>query len=242
MTTQTRRSGFTIIEVMLFLAITGALSVAILVGSGAALGQQRYRDSVNSFKGLIQEQYGQIANVVNSEAKKPNCIRNGGNLVFDADSQRDRGTSECLVIGRFLLVNGEQVSTYNVIGQPGNTEGSGDDTTVLGGYAISLQSPEVHEVSWRARIVEPKSDNESLTSVLIVRSPVSGSMLTYVQDGDQTANVKGMIQDTNMVEKVFCVDSMGGSAMGSRLAVRINAKAANQSAIEIPLEEESVCD
>ena len=165
MTTKTRRSGFTIIEVMLFLAITGALSVAILVGSGAALGQQRYRDSVNSFKGLIQEQYGQIANVVNSETEKPNCVRSGGNLSFDVDNQRARGTSECLVIGRFLLVNGEEVSTYNVIGQPGAGDDTGDDTAILGGYALSLQSPEVHEVSWGARIVEPQSDNESLTSV-----------------------------------------------------------------------------
>ena len=105
-----------------------------------------------------------------------------------------------------------------------------------------MQSPETHEVSWGARIVEPQSDDESLTSVLIVKSPVSGTKLTYVQDGDHTAAVGEMIEDANMIEKTFCVDSRGGSAMTNRLAVRISAKAANQSAIEIPLEEESVCD
>ena len=97
-------------------------------------------------------------------------------------------------------------------------------------------------MSWGARIVEPQSDDESLTSVLIVKSPVSGTMLTYVQDGDHTAAVGEMIEDANMIEKTFCVDSRGGSAMTNRLAVRISAKAANQSTIEIPLEEESVCD
>ena len=48
------QNGFTIIEVMLFLAITGMLAAAILVGSGVAIGQQRYRDSQGRY-GLIDE-------------------------------------------------------------------------------------------------------------------------------------------------------------------------------------------
>jgi type II secretory pathway pseudopilin PulG len=242
MRTQIHSGGFTIIEVMLFLAITGALTVGILVGSGAAIGQQRYRDSVNSFKGLIQEQYSQIANVVNSEAEKPVCTRTGNNLAFNSEISQARGTSECLIVGRFILINATEVTVYNVVGQPGAGTPSGGDTAVLGEYALDIQSPEVHEVSWRARIVEPKSTNDSLSSILIVRSPVSGAVLTYVQDGDHTATISEMISNTNMVEKNFCVDSGGGSAMANRLAVRINAMAANQSAVEIPLEEDGVCD
>ena len=34
-------TGFTVIEVMLFLAVTGLLAIGILVGSGVAIGQQR---------------------------------------------------------------------------------------------------------------------------------------------------------------------------------------------------------
>src|SRR5690606_34898808 len=112
------RSGFTIIEVMLFLAITGALAVSILVGSGAAIGQQRYNDSVNSFKGLIQDQYSQITNVINGEAKNPACSFSEGALTIsdDKNAEEFRGTSECLVLGRFLLVEPEQVTAYDVIG------------------------------------------------------------------------------------------------------------------------------
>ena len=50
-------TGFTLVEAMLFLAITGLLTVGILVGSGVAISQQRYRDSVNSLKSFIQDQY-----------------------------------------------------------------------------------------------------------------------------------------------------------------------------------------
>jgi hypothetical protein len=78
-------------------------------------------------------------------------------------------------------------------------------------------------------------------SILIVRSPISGSILTYIQDGDRRSAVSGMIADSNMVQKDFCVDSDGSSAMSGLLAVRINAKAANQSAVEIPLESDNVC-
>lgn len=242
MRTQKRPGGFTIIEVMLFLAITGALSVAILVGSGMALGQSRYRDSVNSFKGLIQEQYGQIANVVNSEDQKPICIRAGDNLLFDMENDQDRGTSDCLIIGRFLLIDGDETVSYNVVGEPGASVSSGDDTAVLSEYALALQSPEVQRISWGARIVEPESGENSLTSLLIIRSQVSGTILTYVMEGDQTASPGGMIQEGAMVEKSFCVDSTGGSGTTKRMAVRINARAANQSAIEIPLENEGICD
>ena len=236
-----RKSGFTIIEVMLFLAITGALTVAILVGSGVAIGQQRYRDSVNSFKGLIQEQYSQIANVVNSDDRNALCSRSGSGLIFNDEAPQARGTSNCLIIGRFLLIDGTTTSVYNVVGEP-PLSSSGDDTTVLSQYSLALRSEETQQVSWGARIVAPGSNVDSLTSVLIVRSPVSGAVITYILDGDHRLSITEMLASDNMQQKEFCIDSDGGSAMANRLAVRINARAANQSAIEIPLESDGVCE
>ena len=66
-------SGFTIIEAMLFLAVAGALTVAVLAGSGAAINQQRYKDSVNSFKSLLQQQYSEATNVVNDRDGTQAC-------------------------------------------------------------------------------------------------------------------------------------------------------------------------
>ncbi len=240
-----KQSGFTIIEVMLFLAITGALTVGILVGSGAAIGRQRYRDSVTSFKGHIQEQYGQIANVVNGEANNFVCTQSGNTVLFEDENQQPRGTSDCLIMGRFLLIEATTITAHNLIGQPIPGAIGGDDTSTLAGYALAIQSPEIYDVSWGARIVGPQSTNDSLASVLIVRSPLSGSLLTYVQDGDYRSNIRDMLSDSNMAQKDFCVDSGGRSAIGNRMAVRINARAANQSAIEIPLdslEDSPVCD
>lgn len=255
-----KRSGFTIIEVMLFLAITGALTVAILVGSGAAIGQQRYRDSVNSFKGLIQEQYGQIANVINSEVDKPACTDATDTLSFSDKSQQYRGTSNCLIIGRFLLIQPTEVTAYNVIGLPPEfPDKNKGDSDLLKSYAVAVdttQLAETYEIGWGARIVWPKSvestegANGVTAGVLIVRSPLSGSILTYVKNlkdgmvGDDavlSALIGSMIDDTAMVQKDFCVDPDGSLSTRRRQAVRINARAANQSAIEIPLEGSNVC-
>jgi len=248
MRTQTR-SGFTIIEVMLFLAITGALTVAILVGSGAAISRQRYRDSVNTFKGLIQEQYGQIANVVNSEVENGVCGESEGSLSIDTINEggtgRPRGTSECLMIGRFLLIQSDKATAYNLIGKPPADDEGSSDSEILGAYSFATHSPEVYEMSWGAGVVEPKTKGGSTTSVLIVRSPRSGSILTYIQEGDHLSSIREMIDDENMKQKDFCVDPDPTSdrpSLRSRLAVRIKARAANQSAIEIPLESEKVCD
>lgn len=244
-------SGFTIIEVMLFLAITGALAVGVLAGAGYAIDQQRYRDSVNSFKGLVQDQYGQITNVINENTKNPHCTPSSGNpeLTFNEDQSalEHRGTSDCLVLGRFLFIDETRVTTYNVIGEPDLTAATRtNDTAMLRDFAIALRSPQEQEVSWGARLVIPKTNTPATVSMLIVRSPLSGTILTYIQNGDHRSNLRSMLSDGNMAQKDFCVDPGGMTVSRNRLAVRIAAGATNQSAVEIPLEVDSrgvpVCD
>ena len=232
---------------MLFLAITGALTIGILVGSGATIGRQRYRDSVHSFKKLIQEQYGQIANVINSEPQNPTCTPSAPTLIMDGDHRQDRGTSECLVIGRFVLVQPTEVTTYNLIGQldPAVDEATidGGDSAVLSRYFLATELPETHAVNWGARVVQPKSTDDVTFSMMVVRSPLSGAILTYVMDGDMSGSMGDMIGDEYMARKDVCLDPDGGLLVRARRqAVRIQARAANQSAIEIPPESEGVCE
>lgn len=239
MTTHAVR-GFTIIEVMLFLAVTGMLTVSILVGSGMVIAQQRYRDSVNSLKGFIQEQYSQTANVMNSDASNPVCSVQGNTLDLSGDTLQPRGTSECLLLGRYLRVEPTNVTVYDVIGQPATDEEGTDDVGALQNYTLALSDNfEMKEVAWGAMIVSPGTATGLTASVLIVRSPLSGSVVTFVGDGNQPP--AELVSSSNMVQKDFCVDSQGG-AIASRLAVRINARATSQSSIEIPLEGDNVCD
>lgn len=241
--------GFTIIEVMLFLAVSGLLAIGILVGSGMAIGQQRYRDSVNTLKSFVQEQYSQTANTENDRSGEEAC--SGAVVVQPPDnvtSPQPRGTSNCLLMGRLLTIgtDGKQLSAADVVGYRTSTSAP-TEVTDLGELqknyelGVSSVSQENREVEWGARVVKPKTAIAMPLTMLIVRSPVSGSVMTFMADGVQTdlnAMVAGGIASG---AKDMCVDPSGEVIGGSQLAVRIGAYATSQSSIEIPSESERVC-
>jgi type II secretory pathway pseudopilin PulG len=240
MTTQAAR-GFTIIEVMLFLAVTGLLTIGVLVGSSRTITQQRYRDSVSSLKSLIQEQYSQTANVVNGDVQNPVCNKRGNTLDLDPRTLRFRGTSECLILGRYLLIEPKKVTAYDVIGLPNSDNEGADDIAALRDYSLTLsENFEAEEIAWDATVVRPRTTTGMTTSVLVARSPLSGSTLTFIGDGNQLPSA--LIDIGNMVQKDLCIDSGGGAITSRRLAVRINARATSPSSVEIPLERDSICD
>ena len=55
------RRGFTIIEVMLFLALTGLLLVGILGGLGGNIARQRYNDAVQDLANILRDQYSFVS-------------------------------------------------------------------------------------------------------------------------------------------------------------------------------------
>lgn len=245
-----KTAGFTIIEVMLFLAVTGALTVGILVGSGVAIGQQRYRDSVSSLKSLLQQQYNETANVVNSRGGDESC--SNAVVVQPPDyvaTPEARGTTDCLLLGRSIAISadGISVTTANVVGyRTDSTETvpvESTDSAELKHYklAISPIDKETDTLPWGARVVQPKTKNAQPLSMLIIHSPLSGAVMTFVSttaqpDLNALANLGPNTTATNM-----CIEPSGGSFTGKQLAVRIDPYATSQSAIEVSSESEGVC-
>jgi len=240
-------TGFTIIETMLFLAVTGLLAMGILVGSGVAIGQQRYRDSVNSLKSYIQQQYSEVTNVVNDRAKTWTCDTNGNVTTGDATSSEARGTSDCMLLGRFITIDatGKALTTSNVVGVRGTgAEATSDIAEITTNYKITASPVDTStaEVSWGAQVVKQKTTTPMPLSILIIRSPLSGSVLTFTTEGVQT-NLGGMVTVANMnVKRDICVNADLGSFVGKRMEVQIGAYASSQTAIQIPSEGDSVCD
>ena len=213
------QTGFTIIEVMLFLAITGMLAAAILVGSGIAIGQQRYRDSVGSLQSYIQQQYNKVTNVTNDRDRAWTCDSNGTvTQVENASAGEPRGTTECVVLGRLVTI----ATNYK-----------------LGIAAIDQDD---QSVSWGAEVVKPLTSTPMPLSILIVRSPLSGAMMTFTKEGVQT-NLGSMIDVANVsVQRDLCINADAGSFVGKRMEIRIEPFASSQSSIQIPEESDSVCD
>jgi len=242
------QTGFTIIETMLFLAVTGMLAAAILVGSGVAIGQQRYRDSVNSLKSYVQQQYSEVTNVINSRDKAWTCDANGNVIEVDTSDGQARGTSDCVLLGRYITVDstGTKLTTSNVIGYkaPGTTSATNDILELTTNYKLTASpiDQDITDVSWGAQIVKPQTTTPMPLSMLIIRSPLSGAVMTFTAEGVQT-NLASIIVASNMSEKRdLCVNADVGSFVGRRLEVQIDAYATNQGAIQIPIESTSVCD
>jgi type II secretory pathway pseudopilin PulG len=242
------QTGFTIIETMLFLAITGMLATAILVGSGVAIGQQRYRDSVNSIKSYVQQQYSGVTNVVNDRDKAWTCDANGNVIQADALGGEARGTSDCVLLGRLITVDntGTKLTTSNVIGYKaaGTATAQSDILELTTNYKLTASpiDQDVTSVSWGAQLVKPKSTTPMPLSMLIIRSPLTGAMMTFTAEGSEQ-NIQGLITTQNMAQKRdLCVNADPGSFVGRRLEVSIDAFATSQGAVQIPAEGSSVCD
>lgn len=243
------QTGFTIIEVMLFLAITGMLAAAILVGSGVAIGQQRYRDSVNSLQAYIQQQYNKATNVTNDRGKAWTCDSNGNvSQVENASAGEARGTSDCVVMGRLVTVDatGTNLTSSVVVGYrtPGAAVQASDIAEISANYKLGVApiDKDDQSVSWGARVVKPKTTIPMPISILIVRSPLSGALLTFTKDGVQS-NPGSMVDAGNIsAQRDLCVSADAGSFVGKRMEIRIEPFASSQSGVQIPAESDSICD
>ena len=241
-------NGFTIIEVMLFLAVTGALTITILAGAGVSITQQRYRDSVNSLKSVIQDQYAEVSNVVNDRNQDWTCTTAGNVLFVEAAAGQPRGTSDCVVLGRIVTINetGTTLTSSNVIGYrtPGVAAGASDLAELDSNYAMTISpvNPETTDMSWGAQVVKAKSTNAQPLSIMIIRSPLSGALITFTAEGIQT-NPKTMLNAGNMsAVRNLCVNPDGVLIGAKRLEVRISGYATSQTGVSVPTEGESVCD
>ncbi|MDN5275309.1 MAG: hypothetical protein JWP06_1210 [Candidatus Saccharibacteria bacterium] len=242
------QTGFTIIETMLFLAVTGMLATAILVGSGVAIGQQRYRDSVNSIKSYVQQQYSDVTNVVNSRDKAWTCDANGNVIQADATGGEARGTTDCVLLGRLMTVDntGTKLTTSNVIGYKAPDAGTAvsDILELTTNYKLTASpiDQDNTDISWGAQVVKQKTTSPMPFSMLIIRSPLSGAVMTFTAEGSQI-DLSALITSANMTQKRdLCVNADAGSFVGRRLEVSIDAFATNQGAVQIPPESSSVCD
>lgn len=70
----TDKSGFTIIEVMLVLGLTGMLLIGLLGGTFASIASRRYSDSVRSFAEYLRQEY--------SEVLSPESLGSGNSLTI----------------------------------------------------------------------------------------------------------------------------------------------------------------
>lgn len=253
------KRGFTLIEVGLFLAVTGVLFVGITMGVQGSIFQQRFNDSVQSFAEFLKSAYSQTSNVEN------NGLTGGG--------QSDKAIyGKLITFGEEYNLEGKEnidktIFSYTVIGNADGDIGSGNvlkelwkleasvfaETEVDGKKTIEFASiVGQYFPRWGAGIQTTKgSPYENFKgAVLIVRHPSSGTVFTYyskdvieVNEMKKEASLlpklfdeeEKKIQDMFLIEDVdFCVNPEPElEGMVARRDVRIVMGARNASGVEV---------
>lgn len=201
--------GFTIIEVILFLAITGALFAALMVGVNVGITQQRYSDGVRSYVALLQDQYAAVLNPRNASDNRLGCAAANGTI---------KGASNCVILGRLVEADEATVTVSNVYGTEPSDDVSGlGDIVALGKYNPTIVAPtdsddqkNAHDfaetqLDWQATLKSAMSTQlgrPTHTAILILRSPSSGLVnvfTAYVSSGNTTAYASARTLIADMV-------------------------------------------
>lgn len=215
------KQGFTIIETMLVLAVTGVLIAGLLVGLGSSIGNQRYLDSVSSFKNLLQDQYAQIDNVTNDRDANWSCDSSATPVQAQNEGTAP-GQSDCVLLGRYLGIVNDRITMATVVGYPtAATSSSGTIAAIQSGYTlgISTSSIETTSLEWGSQIAWPTRgpDSQSPSSprslaILMIRSPENGTSFTFT---------------SNTVNEI---DSVTAATLSSMLVANLNANNPGQGA------------
>lgn len=202
--------GFTLIEVSLFLAVTGALFVAIIAGTQNAIWQQKYNDSVQNYANFLRSVYAQVSNPQSIGDGRTDKAIYGKLITFGQTYNLDGG----------LVANDnkeQEIFVYDVIGNA-DIEGTGSITTLFGDEdnEISLVRVEGDRVdfagfyesytpTWGAVIETANacSGAECLYkgSILVVRHPRSGAVNTLVSGNKENQTTHQDVLQVNEAMK-----------------------------------------
>lgn len=237
-TNKTKR-GFTIIEVMLVLAITGLMLIGVLGNTYSSIKSQRYNDAVVSFAESLRQVY---------------------NEVLSPRSRDDEsGASDLAIYGKALIFNGSSnpgvFQTVTLVGDAKLDESKDDEGFIksLGVQNVAMQCETLSEKNlfWEAQAFNSAMQPFS-GMILIARSPRSGAIHTAMTDVefgivDESSCESGNTSFRSMLGNgdyirittepiTFCVKSDESSVMR---AVQIATDGSNSSAVSVLNEEDS---
>jgi type II secretory pathway pseudopilin PulG len=244
---KTNGHGFTIIEVMLFLAVTACLVAGVLVGISTPIRNQQYRDSVYSLQSFLQQQYSEVNNVYHDS--------NTG--LAGCTSTSYKGQSKCVILGRYIRSKTEggitkQLLVSTVIGTIPAVSAQLDDVAIFqkgsssGGYSVRVSSIDtdtfIYDLEWGTKMIKLKAaTGHPDFSMLILRSPSSGVIRSFIDSDSVISDDKirdKLVGDSHLKEQlVICTDPESGSL--PKRAVKVNANSSTVSGVELLTDEDS---
>lgn len=225
-----RQRGFTIIEVMLFLAVSGLLLVAFLASVNGSIRNSRFSDATRSVQAFLQQQYTEVTSGVS---------KRGVNAICDGTTTEFPGTSgTCVVTGKLIAFTDDTTAkVYTVVSDSNGdslcttSQPSGTPSRHVASYCPRLLDDsgestletETFTVPWGVTITKQvyngAADGQVFNRLAILRSPTSERMYLYayndlrtpgpgmhLDSGDNGSSSLSLIQEANLnPEALFCL-------------------------------------
>lgn len=245
------QSGFTVIEVILFLAITGLLFAVLMVGVGAGINQQRYLDSARAYRALIQDQYAATLSIDNQITNDWGCQTSG---VVDQNTPRsNRGTSECVILGKIVQVlpvsDGiASVQTSSITGRL--KLGVGDVQSMTDIDAILAYQPhiadfdkQVTDIDWGSYLMTNENPRRPSQAVIaILRSPATGLIRVFTSKNSHTnSDLADIITTTNASTVLSNCVINDTPVLIPRMLVSVDPRIANADGVRLDGGNNGVC-
>lgn len=212
--------GFTIIEVLLFLAISGLLLAVAIASVNLNIDNSRFNDAVRSTTSYLQKAYSEVSSGLSDRDASRGCDASG-NIT---SSPTAVGMTNCVIMGRFIKLEGANFTSRYIVGSRATLVGlSADDSTAILQMSPKVVGTNVYEgnygIPWNIQAVNTTLPSGTFGSagLAIIRSPASGEILYYTQ-GNVTATEptldRSFIRDANLNKHVVVCFTDGGSRFG----------------------------
>ena len=254
------KGGFTLIEVTLFLAITGLLFLGVTIGVQNSIFQQRYNDSVQSFAEFLRSAYAKTENVQglgDGTGGKSTMALYGKLITFGEECNLSSRSGNC------VANDSDEVFIYDVIGKASTKSAFSKPLFALANYSADVLNEnsdlagmgESFKPKWSAAIQGVGVYNEPYKgAVLITRHPQSGTVYTYVMNGKtievnkaRSENRKKILRDYlsgnefKIEQADYCINPNGNQDSSIRADVRLKSGARNASGVEVMPDTDNLC-
>lgn len=221
--------GFTVVEVVLFLGITGLMLLGVFAGTNTLIANSRFQDSIFNLESYLQRQSEQAWNGVNP---RTNIKCSGSKVTSGNDTP---GTSNCLLLGRVVIFRpsppattdqANVVEAYDVVGSEPSVPTLGLTNDAL----LKLYDPQTvpvsverYEMPWGTYFRSGRRGASAVNAIAFLRSPTSSRQSTYhfqtADAGTSEIPIQSYINSANSAEANYCVNGVGGPLNRYRAAI-----------------------
>lgn len=236
--------GFTLIEVILFLAVSTLIFTGALVSIGGVVNTQRYDDSVTSLQDYLQGQYSIVDNVRNNRPDTLECTSGGG---IGSGTGMPRGTSDCFIVGRVINAQpadgGRRLTSTPVYSIAGSYDEDADEQALLSSLDLrpdpDVNAVEEYVLPWQTRV--DLGGSPAVFSMLILRLPTNGLLRTYLAPTNLNVVDWAQYWTPPLQDSVeLCVNASGLSSIPTQ-GMRVVGGSAGSAGIQRIAPSEGVC-